>query len=102
MLNDVTLIGIVSNDLILKKVNNKDCLDVVLSVKRDFRDKELNKYIFDKIKFSLWKKLARKTQYYCRVGSIIAIQGNIIIRNNGTETINKIMVEKITFLGMRK
>ncbi len=101
MLNDLILVGIISNKLVLKKVNGRDCLDVIIAVKSEFKDKELNKYTYDKIKFTLWGKLAKKTAYHCRPGIAIAIQGNVITRKSNKELINKIMVERITYLGMK-
>lgn len=89
MINTITLLGRIANDLEVKMTQNgKAFCRFALAVNRKYKNKE-GKYDADFIDCIVWEQRADFLQKYAGKGSLIAINGELqtsISEKNGTKT----------------
>lgn len=102
MLNQIVLVGRLTNEVNLKKTeNDKNVANITLAIPRSF--KNINgTYDTDFIDCVLWDSVATNTAEYCNKGDIVGIKGRMQSRVLETEKekkyITEIIAEKVTFL----
>ena len=107
MLNQVVLVGRLTNDIEVKEVeNNKKVSTIVLAIPRSFKNQE-GIYETDFINCTLWNIIAENTAEYCKKGDLVGVKGRIqtneIEKEDGTKEYKlEIFAEKITFLSTKK
>lgn len=106
MLNQVVLVGRLTDDIeVTKTENDKKVANVTLAVQRSFKNEE-GIYEADFIKCTLWNSIAENTTQYCHKGDVVGIKGRIQTDNYEDKDGNKkvalnIIAEKVTFLSSR-
>ncbi len=78
MINIVTLVGVITEEPVLKEFENglKGAF-IVLRVTRPFKSME-GTYESDFIRCSLWEGIAQNTCEYCRKGDVIGVRGRLV------------------------
>lgn len=81
MINIVTLVGVITEDPVLKEFDNglKGAF-IVLRVMRPFKSMD-GTYESDFIRCSLWEGIAQNTCEYCRKGDVIGVRGRLISKS---------------------
>lgn len=99
MLNQVVLVGRITQDLEIKELENgaKVC-EITLAVPRSFKNVE-GVYDTDFIPCTLLGLVAGNAAEYCRKGDLVGIKGRVQRLEN--EEL-KLVAEKVTFLSSRK
>lgn len=107
MLNQVILVGRVTNDLVLKENESgvKYC-DVSLAVPRSYKNSE-GLYDTDFIHVTVFSNTAGTAVEYCRKGDLIGVKGRLQRYAGNDYTANgmpvlQVVAEKVTFLSSRK
>ncbi len=107
MLNQVVLVGRLTNDLTVTKTENKkDVVYLTLAVQRSFKNPD-GIYETDFIRCVLWNSVALSTSEYCKKGDIIGVKGRLQVSSYEDENGNKkynteVVAEKVTFLSSKK
>lgn len=106
MLNQLVLVGRLTNDIEVKEVENKKVSTIVLAIPRPFKNQE-GVYETDFIACTIWNSIAENTAEYCKKGDLVGVKGRIqtneIEKEDGTKEYKlEIVAEKITFLNQRK
>lgn len=100
MLNVVTVVGRIVNELVLEENNEgrKYC-SMTLAVHRSFKNSD-GVYDTDFIKSTVFNNMANTTVEYCEVGDLVGVKGRLACLNskNGMSLI----AEKVTFLSAKK
>lgn len=106
MLNQVVLVGRLTDDLtVIETENKKKVTTMILAVQRTVKNSD-GVYETDFIKCTLWNAIADNTAEYCKKGDIVGIKGRLQVtsyedkegkKQYGTEVI----AEKVTFLSSR-
>lgn len=91
MLNQVVLVGRLSNDIEIKE--NKKELDIVLSVTRRFKNSN-EIYETDFITCKVYFDMANHVSEHCKKGDIIGVRGHLQVIDNTMVVI----ADKISFL----
>lgn len=97
MLNQLVLVGRLTNDIEVKEVENKKVSTIVLAIPRPFKNAE-GEYETDFIPCTIWNDIAETTSEYCKKGDIIGVKGRVESKDNNIH----IVAEKITFLSSKK
>lgn len=105
MLNQVVLVGRITEDLQVQKNEGKEVATLTLAVQRTFKNEE-GVYETDFIPCKLWNSIATATNDYCHKGDTVGIKGRIQISSyedqEGTKKyITEIIAEKVTFLSSK-
>ncbi|MGN1337179.1 MAG: single-stranded DNA-binding protein [Candidatus Coprovivens sp.] len=106
MLNQVVLVGRLTKDPELSKLDNDKKVTVVtLAVQRSWKN-ESGIYEADFIRCYLWDAIAANTTEYCHKGDIVGIKGRIQTGNYDDKDGNKkytvdVIAEKVTFLSSK-
>lgn len=104
MMNNFTLIGRLSKDIELQTAaNGTSYARCIIAVDDGFGDKKKTYFI----PFVLYNETASNTAKYCSKGSLIGIQGRIVMNNYTDKNGNKrdsleLNVSKIVFLETKK
>lgn len=101
MLNQVVLVGRLTSDIVLEKVNDKDICYINLAVARQFKNED-GVYDNDLIKCKLWNGIAVNTCEYGKKGDTIGIKGRLQSYTTEDGTIMEVVAEKVTFLSSKK
>lgn len=107
MLNQVVLVGRLTDDLqVTKTENGKKVSSLVLAVQRTYKNSD-GIYESDFIRCILWNSIASSTSEYCHKGDIVGIKGRIQTSNyedkDGTRKYTtEVIAEKVTFLSSKK
>ena len=107
MLNQVVLVGRLTDDLTITQTeNNKKVAYLTLAVQRSFKNQE-GIYEADFIRCVLWNAVAASTSEYCKKGDIIGVKGRLQVTSYEDEEGNKkynteVVAEKVTFLSSKK
>lgn len=107
MLNQVILVGRLTKDLEVKKLDDdKKVCNLTLAIPRSFKNAE-GVYETDFINCALWGNVAESTAEYCKKGDIVGIKGRLQSDSFEREDGNKeyrtqVMAEKVTFLSANK
>ena len=100
MLNQVILVGeIVEQPTLTKTANGISNSNIVLAVRRVYKNSDTGDYDVDKIPVTLWRGLAENTVMYCRKGSTIGISAKLKTDSNGKLIV---VAEKITFINTKE
>ncbi|MBQ3436237.1 MAG: single-stranded DNA-binding protein [Bacilli bacterium] len=102
MLNQVVLVGRLTQDITLKKSDNgKSYAHFSLAVPRSFKNMD-GTYETDFIDCVAWEMTAKNTATYCKKGNIVGIKGRVqsTVYEKDKEKKYKmeIIAEKVTFL----
>ncbi len=102
MINQVVIVGRITNDIKTKKLKNGSTKSIIsLAVPRSFENSEGN-YDDDFVDCVLYDNIAKNTCEYCETGDIIGIKGRVqsreIVNKNKTNYVMEIIAEKVTFL----
>ncbi|MBM7453590.1 single-strand DNA-binding protein [Acholeplasma morum] len=99
MLNQVTLIGRLTHDPVVKTIDEgKKVSDIQIAVQRAFKNME-GLYETDFISCSLWQGSAEIIENYCKKGSMIAIRGRL--QTKKVELSNEKTVSFLELVGER-
>ncbi len=99
MLNQVTLIGRLTHDPIVKTIEDgKKVSDIQIAVQRAFKNMD-GLYETDFISCSLWQGSAEIIENYCKKGSMVAIRGRLQTRK--LELANNKVISVIELVGER-
>ena len=107
MLNQVVLVGRLTKDPEVKKVEgDKSVSTITLAVQRTFKN-AAGVYDTDFIDITIWDRMAQNTQEYCKKGDIVGVKGKLQLdtfENKKGEKVSKLNVigEKVTFLSSKK
>lgn len=106
MLNTVILLGRLTKDpeIVISESGAKR-LAINLAVGRDYKNQD-GIYETDFIRCILWNSLAEHTCEYCKKGDTVGIKGrlqtNSYIKNDEREFVTEVLVEKLSFLYLKK
>lgn len=106
MLNQVVLVGRLTDDLeVTKTENGKKVTRMVLAVQRSYKNSE-GIYEADFIRCTLWNAVASSTSEYCKKGDIIGLKGRLQVTSyedsDGNKKYNtEVIAEKVTFLSSK-
>ncbi|HAB66858.1 MAG TPA: single-stranded DNA-binding protein [Firmicutes bacterium] len=106
MLNQVVLVGRLTDDLeVIKTENGKKVTRMVLAVQRSYKNSE-GIYEADFIRCTLWNAVASSTSEYCKKGDIIGLKGRLQVTSYEDQDGNKkynteVIAEKVTFLSSK-
>ena len=104
-MNNVILIGRLTNDLELKEVGEAKVISFSLAVPRSYKNKD-GEVDTDFINCRLWDGIAKNAEEFCKKGDLLGVKGRIETRNyEKDEKINyvtELIAEKITFLSSGK
>ena len=96
MINQVTLVGRLVQDPIIKEVSGgKNVCEIKVALTRPFKNQQ-NQYDTDFIKVACWEYLAININEYCKKGYVIGIRARLQSRN---VKINDPLVEVIDVVG---
>lgn len=98
MLNNITLVGRIANELEIKENENgvKQTI-VTLAVPRSYKNVD-GIYETDFIPCMLYKNIAENTTEWCKKGDLIAVKGRIQMQDDNMQ----IIAERISFLSTKK
>lgn len=98
MLNQVVLVGRLTSNPEVTKVDEKEVSIITLAVPRSYKNVE-GVYDTDFIEIVLWKGIATNTVEYCKKGDVVGVRGRVETITNEDNTIKmQIVAEKVTFL----
>jgi single-strand DNA-binding protein len=97
MLNQLILVGRLTENPQLKKADSKNYCTITLAVNRSFKNAD-GIYETDIIPIVLWQGIAENTVEYCKKGDVIGVKGRI----QTAEDKIQIIADEITFLSSKK
>jgi single-strand DNA-binding protein len=97
MLNQVVLVGRITNNLELKEENEKALVKITIAIPRNFKNSN-GEYDSDLVECYTLGNTARNTAEYCKKGYLIGIKGRIESLDGNM----RILAEKISFLAQAK
>ena len=104
MINQVTLVGRVVEDPVLKTLEDgRTVTKVRIAIQRSFKNSETLEYESDFITCTIWAGLAEATTQYCKKGAIIGVRGKLqnnvfIYQDERKFHYNDVVVDKISFI----
>ena len=106
MLNQVVLVGRLTDDLEVQEHKGKKVTTLILAVQRSVKNSD-GVYEADFIRCTLWNAIASRTTEYCHKGDIIGIKGRIQTstyedKDGKTQYSTEVIAEKVTFLSSKK
>lgn len=106
MHNCVVLIGRLTEDPCVKKLEDKSVLTINLAVQREYKNED-GKYETDFIRCVLWNNIADNLSEYCHSGDLVSVKGRLQTRsyeneNKETKYITEVVVERVCFLSSKK
>lgn len=101
MINNVVLIGRISNDLKIEEYGENKVMKFNLAVGRTYKKEGVQDTDFIRVTF--WNKLAELVKEYCKKGDLIAVSGRLQVSEYATaegekRTSSEVVVENIQFL----
>lgn len=97
MLNQIVLVGRISNNLEIRKEEEKKSAYIKLAVPRSFKNAD-GVYDTDFLDVMLYGCIAENTVEYCKVGDLVGVKGRLQSDNEKMQ----IVAEKLTFLSSKK
>ncbi len=103
MLNQVILVGRLTDDPKINSVNNgKKVSTITLAVGRSFKNAD-GLYDTDFIRCVLWDGIASNTHEYCKKGDVVGVKGRLQVdsyenKDGEKRTSTNVIAEKVTFL----
>lgn len=107
MINQVTLVGRLTKDPVLKRTPEGTAVtNVTLAVNRHYRNQE-GEIGADFVQCTLWKRTAENTSRYCQKGSLIGITGRIQTRHYENQEgkrvyVTEVLADNVRFLEQRR
>ncbi len=107
MLNQVVLVGRLTDDLQVTTVENgKKVTSLILAVQRTFKNSD-GIYETDFIRCTLWNAVASNASEYCKKGDVVGIKGRLQVntyedKDGNKKTSTEVIAEKVTFLSNKK
>lgn len=106
MLNQVVLVGRLTDDLEVVERKKKKVTTLILAVQRSTKNSD-GIYEADFIKCTLWDAVASRTSEYCHKGDIVGIKGRIQTstyqdKDGKTQYSTEVIAEKVTFLSSKR
>ena len=102
MLNQVIIVGRLTNDIAITKTEDgKKLTRITLACTRPYKNAD-GIYETDFVDCTLWEGIAEKTIEYCHKGDVIGVRGRIQSKMEDNARILEIIAEKITFLSSKK
>lgn len=99
MLNQITLVGRLVQDLEIKELENgRKVTNITLAVKRSYKNSD-GIYETDFIPCIVWNEMAENAAEYCKKGDSIGVRGRLQ-RLEGNEL--QVIAEKVTLLSSKK
>ena len=97
MLNQMIMIGRLTNDVEIEKVGENEIAKITVAVPRSFKNAD-GEYDTDFITCNIFQPIAGNIKEYCKKGDILGIKGRI----QSNEEKMEIIAEKVTFLSSKK
>ncbi len=106
MLNQVVLVGRLTEEPLANKIDNGHVMTINLAVPRSFKNSD-GVYETDFIRCVLWNGIAENTADYCKKGDIVGIKGRIqmnsyIDKEDKKQTYSEVIAERVSFLSSKK
>ena len=105
MINNITLVGRIANDIEVKELEKSKVAVINLAVARNYKNKEGN-YETDFISCQVWNELANTIKEYCKKGDLIGITGRLstsVYEVDGNKRKSyDVIVESVSFLQAKK
>jgi len=105
MINNVILVGTISNDVVIRKVGELDVCNIVLRVQRNFREMDSNEYKCDFIPVTFWNVYALNIKEYCQKGDIVGVKGRIARKKSTINGVNyyssEVIGERVIFIHLK-
>lgn len=93
MLNQIVLVGRITENPTFKEEGEKKIATITLAVQRSYKNID-GVYETDFVPCVLWNGIAEQTTQYCKKGDIVGVKGRIQMIEGKIE----IIAEKVTFL----
>lgn len=105
MINSVTLVGRIANDIEVKELEKSKVANINLAVSRKYKNSDGN-YETDFISCVAWNEQANLLKDHCKKGDLIGITGRIStsvyeVEGNKRKSYD-VVIENITFLQAKK
>ncbi len=103
MLNQVVLVGRLSEDPVLNQIESgKQVMTVNLAVPRSFKNSD-GIYETDFIRCVLWNGIAENTAEYCHKGDIVGVKGRLQMssftdKEEKKQYYSEVIAERVSFL----
>lgn len=97
MLNQTVLVGRITKDVEIKKIEDRKYAILKLAVTRSFKNEE-GTYDTDFIDVSIFDNIADNVKEYCKVGDLVGIKGRLESKEDKLILVG----EKVTFLSQAK
>ncbi len=105
MINQITLVGRIVDDVVLKNVKESgvSVTKIRLAVQRNFKNAETLEYDTDYINCTLWAGIAEAASQYCKKGNVVGVRGRLqnnvfTYQDDKKFYYNDIICEKLTFI----
>lgn len=93
MLNQTVLVGRITKDVEIKKIEDKKYAILKLAIPRSFKNEEGN-YDTDFIDVSIFDNIAQNIKEYCKAGDLVGVKGRLESKEDKLVLVG----EKVTFL----
>lgn len=104
-MNNVVLIGRLTNDLELKEVGESKVINFTLAVPRTYKNSE-GEIEADFINCSIWNTSAENMNTYCKKGDMLAVEGNLYTSTYEKDEVKhyktEVRVNRVKFLQPKK
>lgn len=97
MLNQTVLVGRITKDVEIKKIEDEEYAILNLAIPRSFKNSEGN-YDTDFIDVSIFNNMAQNIKEYCKVGDLVGVKGRLESKEDKLTLVG----EKVTFLSSGK
>ena len=105
-MNQLLLVGRLTNDPEIKEVDGKKKCQITVAVKRQYKNKD-GIYETDFIPCTIWNTIAEKVCEYCKKGDVVSVKSRIQNNNYTDKDDNKvysfdIVAEQVSFMTSEK
>lgn len=104
-MNNVRLIGRLTNDLEIKEVGESKVINFSLAVPRNYKNKD-GEVKTDFINCNIWNASAENMKEYCKKGDLIAVEGSLQTSSYEKDGVKhyktEIRVDRVRFLQQKK
>lgn len=101
MLNQIVLVGRLTQDPEVKEIEEKKVCYITLAVPRSYKN-ENGEYDTDFVDCILWNNIAENTKEYCKKGDLVGVKGRIQTTIVDDKKVTEIVAEKLTFLTSKR
>lgn len=104
-MNNVILIGRLTNDLELKEVGESKVINFSLAVPRSYKNKD-GEVDTDFINCSIWNASAENMKEFCKKGDLLAVEGSLQTSTYEKDEVKhyktEVRVDRVRFLPQKK